>query len=78
MFTIPYNAGVYKTVIVKQVDTVQLSSLYNKTGCYSVYHFLSRRWMQYNGPHFIMRQVGTMFTISCHADGYSRVVIISL
>ena len=102
------DAGVYKTVIVTQVDTVQLSSLYNKggtvftisfhaggyriksslynkTGCYSVYHFLSRRWMQYNGPHFIMRQVGTMFTIFCtmftisyHADGYSTVVIISL
>ena len=87
------DAGVYKTVIVTQVDTVQLSSLYNKggtvftisfhaggyriksslynkTGCYSVYRFLSRRWIQCNCHHFIIRQVGTVFTISFHAGGY--------
>ena len=51
------DAGVYKTVIVTQVDTVQWSSLYNKTGWYSVYHFLSCRWIQCNCHHFIVRVV---------------------
>ena len=60
MFTISFHAGGYR---IK-------SSLYNKTGCYSVYRFLSRRWIQCNCHHFIIRQVGTVFTISFHAGGY--------
>ena len=64
---------------------MQLSSFYNKVGTVFTISFHAGGYSAMVGPHFIMRQVGTMFTIFCtvftisyHGDGYSTVVIISL
>ena len=52
-----------------QVDTGQWSSFHNETGgynvhhfLYNVHHFLSRRWIQYSGHHFIVRLVGAVYS----------------